>query len=443
MILDLQQLINQPREDLAVEYKNWLDFGKEDSKAILAKGCIALANHGGGFLVLGFDEKNNSLTSTQCPDDHMVITQDLINGIIRRYAEPSFHCKLEEIEHPVSGVNHFIVSVPGNQIVPVISKRTYLDKIKQNSCYIRKPGPCSEEPQKADEWRNLLRRCVLADKVDLLNSIRSIVHGQVPEVPLTSNTTKAFNDFRENSFKRWETLKRNLSLDSPGRFPMGYYETAVYPVNATPTENLNELRKMLEHAQGIKLTGWPPFLEFNREEWKSIPIDDNIEAWIKPTKDKQRNDAAHADYWRASRFGQLYTIRGFFEDSLEEWKNIEPGVYIGINLPIRQIGEILYFATRFLSGFQKIQTVKIQCRFIGLMGRTLANLDDDPVWLPPSHCKTNKVSKTITVDFKELENNMPEIVHQLLSPLYESFDFYQLELTSVASELSKLLNKES
>ena len=439
---DLQQLINEPQEDLAVEYKNWLDFKNKESKAIFAKACIALANHGGGYIVLGFDEKNGSLTSTQCPDDHDEITQDMINGIIRRYAEPSFHCKLNEIEHPESGVNHIIVSVPGDQIVPVLSKRYYLNKIKQNCCYIRKPGPCSEEPHKADEWSKLLRRCVLADKEDLLNSIRSIVHGQVKAEPVASNSKKIFKDFRETSFNRWETLTKNLSLDSPGRFPKGYYEVSVHPVNATTTDNLIELRKMLEHAQGTKLTGWPPFLELKREKWKPYPVNDHIEAWIKPTKDKTLNEASYADYWRASRSGQLYTIRGFMEDSLEKRIGLEPGDKFSIHLPVWRIGEILYFATRFLSRLQKIQTVMIHCRFFGLEGRTLVHLDDLD-WLSTSHCKTNEVKETITVDLKLLENNMVEIVHQLLSPLYESFDYHELSKIFVARELSKMRNKES
>ena len=40
---DLQPLISEPREDLAVEYKTWLDITQEKGKATLAKACIALA----------------------------------------------------------------------------------------------------------------------------------------------------------------------------------------------------------------------------------------------------------------------------------------------------------------------------------------------------------------------------------------------------------------
>ena len=64
---DLLPLISEPHEDLAVEYKTWLDLGQEKDKATLAKACIALANHGGGFIVLGFDEDGDSLNSVAKP----------------------------------------------------------------------------------------------------------------------------------------------------------------------------------------------------------------------------------------------------------------------------------------------------------------------------------------------------------------------------------------
>lgn len=55
----LDELINEPRETLDVEVKTWLDLSNPDHRAIIAKEIIALANHGGGFLVIGFDERTD------------------------------------------------------------------------------------------------------------------------------------------------------------------------------------------------------------------------------------------------------------------------------------------------------------------------------------------------------------------------------------------------
>ncbi len=58
----LADLLREPRETLEVELKNWLDIvGSNEHKATLAKELIALANHGGGYVVFGFDETGDGV----------------------------------------------------------------------------------------------------------------------------------------------------------------------------------------------------------------------------------------------------------------------------------------------------------------------------------------------------------------------------------------------
>ena len=53
---ELRSLLQIPSERPNVEYKSWLDVTQNRGKAILAKAAIALANHGGGIIVLGMRE---------------------------------------------------------------------------------------------------------------------------------------------------------------------------------------------------------------------------------------------------------------------------------------------------------------------------------------------------------------------------------------------------
>ena len=53
---DLGDLLAEPREALDVEVKEWLDLTNNDHRALVAKEIIALANHGGGYLMIGFEE---------------------------------------------------------------------------------------------------------------------------------------------------------------------------------------------------------------------------------------------------------------------------------------------------------------------------------------------------------------------------------------------------
>ena len=101
---ELRPFVTQPREDLSVEYKDWLDLSNNEHKATLAKAAIALANHGGGYIVIGFAERGETLESGPKPSETTAITQDLVNQAINRYAEPVFQCGVYIVPHPDTNV---------------------------------------------------------------------------------------------------------------------------------------------------------------------------------------------------------------------------------------------------------------------------------------------------------------------------------------------------
>ena len=244
--------------------------------------------------------------------------------------------------------------------------------------------------------------------------------------------------FRIGSFERWRLLTADLDSSSPEKFPDGYYEFSVHPTHATPADNLTVLRERLSHARRTKLTGWTPFLEMHRNEWRPMPLDSNIEAWVgRRTDDNTAREPQLSDYWRVSRNGQLYTIRGYTEDSIGNRSNVKPGTVLDLTLPVWRIGEMLYFTSRFIEEFEEVQTVLIYCKFTGLSGRTITSLNNDR-WANTRSCQSDHVEMTANVTLPQLQSNMVEIVHQLLIPLYEKFDFYILSRTLVEEELAKL-----
>jgi predicted HTH transcriptional regulator len=192
---ELQPLVTDPREDIGVEYKDWLDATSNHGRATIARAAIALANHGGGFIVIGFAEQGEALVSRPKPDNLAAITQDGANAVVRRYADPEFHVEVYRIAHPSTGVEHVVVSVPGGQTVPVMSRRDCEGVIAQNRCYIRKSGPRSEEPQTREEWRALLNRCVRAQREDMLDAIRAIVTGRVEVAAAAASAEDEFAAF--------------------------------------------------------------------------------------------------------------------------------------------------------------------------------------------------------------------------------------------------------
>ena len=58
----LQDLLLDPKESLDVEIKGWLDLNDSTHKSVLAKALIALANHGGGFVITDLEKMERHMS---------------------------------------------------------------------------------------------------------------------------------------------------------------------------------------------------------------------------------------------------------------------------------------------------------------------------------------------------------------------------------------------
>jgi hypothetical protein len=435
-IQDLQPLVTEPREDLASEYKTWLDLNDNEHKAIVAKAAIALVNHGGGFITIGFDDTTGGLTSCERPIAVPEITQDAVNAAIRRFASPEFHCELYSVSHPRTGVVHPVVSVPGTLTVPVMSKRDCEGTIIKNRCYIRKPGPRSEEPQTGEEWRSLLNRCVRAGRDDMLEAIRAIVTGRIEPQQLRPDIVESLQLYCNEAHSRWRNLVGILPEHAPARMINGFYDIGFAFSGGQPASSLVELQNRLQQARNIRLTGWTPFLDMGRPEWASYPYDGFVEAWVgRPVENRMMEEAAYSDFWRASVDGNLYTVRGYKEDSLEGRPVAQ---FFDVTLPIWRVAEGLLFARRLAETFENVEAITTRCRFTGLAGRHLVSVDGTRNMSSGRVCRTDEVLLTSQASLQQIDDNLVETIHQLLIPLYEQFDFFPLSTVIVEQEIGKL-----
>ena len=437
-IQDLLPLVTEPREDLPSECKTWLDLSSNEHKAKVARAAIALANHGGGFIVMGFEEAGGRLQSIPCPAGIPPITQDDVNAIIRRFATSEFHCVMYWIEHPSTKVSHPVIAVPGTLTEPVMSKRDVVGEIGLHRCYVRKPGPRSEEPQTGEEWRALLSCCVQARREDLLESIRSILSGRATSESPEPSAKEQLREFCTSAYERWNEITAAVPPTSGSRFPKGYYEMGFALIGAKPANNLGELQDRLRQARRIKLTGWTPFLELNRPEWSPYPLERYVEAWVGRPVDGQSalNDGSHADFWRASLDGTLYTIRGYAEDALE---GRAAGTLFDITLPVWRIGEGILFAHRVAETFEGAEALAIRCRYTGLDGRKLVSITGRREVMIDHTSRSNGIVLEAQTTIQQVKDNLVEVLHQLLTPLYERFDFMQLPASLVDHELQNML----
>ena len=437
---DQQRLIailENPSETPSIECKGWLDLSDKRNKATLAKAAIALANHGGGTIVLGVGKKKTQGGTLAClskPADFQEYSSDDIDSAINTYADPSLDFVLENVMRPGSGVEYPIILIPGSMPQPVLAKKGYEDVVRKNACYIRKPGPKSEEPSSPGEWRDLLNRCVLANRESMLDGIRGILDGQSVAIPAKPTDDDLHAKFVKESRARRHELLETFPPDDPAHLQSGHYETAISILGFERELSLHQLRESMRQASTMSSSVW---LLFTDNYGRANPAGTAIETFYKIPSERRHDRQAHY-FWRALNEGKLYLIRGFQEDEYgrQNWFHY--------TVPIWRIGQTLQYASNFCRIFENDLKFLFSTRYAGLNGRQLStgSIDRDR-WLGLDFDKfvclnPNLTLRTVELSPQQVSDNLVEILLDLLHPLYQQFSYFNLSRDFVANEVREM-----
>ena len=433
----LEYLFDQREETLDVEFKEGLDLSNEEHRADLAKALLAMANHGGGFVVLsqGPDSRDGEQQPLPKHDD--------VNNVVKAYADPCFHCGVHTIL--AAKKERAVIVVPGGHATPVRAKRDgprVRDEVRHvriNRYYIRKPGPSSEEPNTAQEWDTFLQRCIKNRRNELLDQFRAIMEGgradtQVPDVDLLCT-------WEEASTKRlFSRVAEERPDDNP--YKHGFWTLSYKVIGTFEVPSLTELNRVLRRADSIHITGWPPWLMFHEDPIKPRVFDNVLEAWL---YQGASHHLGHADFWRASSDGCLYLLREYQEDDPRHTK--EQGVLLDVTLPIWRVGESLLHAGRFAQELAGAEAeVEVLVRWNGLKGRKLRSWTSrEHLWSTGGGNRTSLtdvVTSRLHVRAASIETQLPEFVAKLTQRLYEAFDLFEPDERMFRFELNRMTSRK-
>ncbi|MBB4099378.1 AlbA family DNA-binding domain-containing protein [Sphingomonas kyeonggiensis] len=438
----LADVLGEPREGLDVEVKNWLDLrSDEDAKAIFAKAALALANHGGGIIIFGMSEAaEGMIPAPGRPATLDGYGVDLLNGIIHNYADPAFHCAVHLRPGPDGQVYPMVV-IPGGHRVPVRSKRGGPNGkiVRDNSIYLRRPGPRSETPQTSQDWDALLGRCLAHRRDEMFDQIRALITGAVPAASLPTPPDQLV-EWIERSKARWRRLRDTLPAGAPERCPHGFMWYAFELGGSRRRLPGSQFSETLRSAE-VNLSGWPPFWYPTRSGIKPYPFEGLVECWIGGDTEEgySNHGAGFADFWRVSPEGMGFFLRGYREDDLAGGRGIppEPGTWTEIEWPVATTAEVIFYieslAARMVEG---PASVRLSCAYTGMDGRHLRSLTGR--YLHPRVARQDVIELDATFSAEAVAPNIAEIVQPLLAPFYTAFDFFDLPMSLVTEVIGKL-----
>lgn len=136
----------------------------------------------------------------------------------------------------------------------------------------------------------------------------------------------------------------------------------------------------------------------------------------------------------------LYTIRGYIEDGqLAEQRGRPPGTEFTNSVPSLKIAEGLLFAGRLAAEYEGAEQIAVLCRFTGLKGRSLLLVDNpEPFVDIGPRIQDSEVILAGEVSIQQVHDNLTEVIHSLVRPLYEPFGFYEIPISHLQNMLMKM-----
>lgn len=437
----VQFLIDNLQEGLDVEAKNWLGgLANNDEKAKLAKELVALANNGGGYAFIGFDDEKDLAEIAPLAGQIEAFTQDAMASIVQKYAEPPFQCQIGYFRKTGLAISHPVIEVPGGHRTPVFAKAGSPDgqTLKPATIYVRRPGGYSEPARTQDDWEKLIDRLVKARQSEQLDAIRQIMEPNVEKIPPTAKLL----DWHRESYEVWKGIIQGLPANSPHRLALGHW-TFSFSISDFVPPALAELNEVLER-EIPKYSGWPPFTYLHHHPKNPNAHGQTIQAWL---ADPQEQDASHSDFWRVSRQGFGFLLRPMQEDRPNYGRNGAPaseGRFFDWILPIWRTTELLKYLEALALRFSNENVeFSVMLKYYGMQGRSLYHRDWKYDLDEGAKCAVSTIETQLSAQVHSIRTNIEELIFSLLAPVYEQFEFQNLPKVLVTNVVKEVFGNQN
>ena len=390
---DLADLVDNPRETLDIELKSWLDLNDKITKANIARHIAAMCNHGGGYLVFGFQDDLS--VDPDRPTSLDAYNHDTFNSIIKRYLLPAFECRVVKVTSS-AGQEYPVVDVPGHEAMPVCAVRDGPQDekgkpqgLRSETYYIRALGPESAPITSPQQWPALIRRCTLNDREALLSQISYILQGDQAGVPGVEERLSAWDKANEQRFDA--LLKAAQGFDWPVPLANNHYRLSYLIQHEGQNTSIDQLRPRLEkinhEVRDTVWTGWSMFYPFTPPEIAAAVHPENPDGSGDDLLETNligngKFDSSMPDFWRVAPDGRATLVRGYREDVRFE----DPGAWLSPETVLRETAELVRHARAFARHFPTASTVSFRCKWTGLNERQIRDFDPSKYW--PSRAAT-------------------------------------------------------
>lgn len=457
----IQDLVNRPSESLSVELKRWIDPASPEGMSKIVRAVLALRNHGGGYLIVGFDNE------TLQPDVKNVLADvqsafhvDKIQGLISRFSSEPFEIAVEFPER--EGQIYPVIVVPPGVKTPVASKSDLRNGntklISTDDVYVRSlRANNTPSTTKAGwkDWPTIVEVCFDNREADIGRFLRRHLSGLKPETvrefaavmakgmePETS-VEELLKEYLQEGAARIQQVIEERAIKLPAH---GTWEVALLILGDVPAHSANRQFLNLLDSSNPDYTGWPVWLDsrgFTDESAKPYVFEGVWEAFIASVGSGWSD---HIDFMRLDPKGRFYLRRALQDDISGSPQSPEPLKVLDFGLPVIRSAEAIAVGIAFAKamGCEAEHTVLgFAFRWTRLRGRELGSWAQPGRYISPGrNAYQDEVVVFVNVPLDTPLSALGEYVNQVVQPLYEVFDGFALGKDVVEDLTRRLVERK-
>jgi hypothetical protein len=390
----IQALVERPGESLSGEIIRWIDPNQPEGVATIVRAALALRNHGGGYIVIGFDNKTLQPDQNNVPPDVRALFHiDKIQWLISKFASEPFEVTVEFPER--DGQLHPIIVIPAGVKTPVATKSDLRvgDKalISADSVYIRSLR-ANNTPSTTiatwKDWSKIVEVCFDNREADVSRFLRRHLGSLTPNVMREfmtmlsqgiepeATTEELLQKYLQESEDRFQTVARERKPQLPEH---GTWEVALLLIGQVPSHAANHQFLNLLDASNPRYTGWPIWLDTRRSIYESARprlFRGVWEAFIALGSSR----SSRIDFMRLDPKGRFYLRRALREDVSDNRQPPAPMTTLDFSLPITNTAEAMAVGVAFAKAMgcpAEDTQLAFAFRWTKLQGRRLTS------WLHP------------------------------------------------------------
>ncbi|MBI4092469.1 MAG: ATP-binding protein [Candidatus Kerfeldbacteria bacterium] len=459
--LRIQELIDRPSESLSVELKRWINPDHPDGIAKIVRAVLALRNHGGGYLVIGFDNRTLQPVKDGIPADvKSAFHLDKVQGLVSRFASEPFEIAVEFRER--EGRAHPVVIVPSGVKTPVASKSDLVHGDDKLICTddvfvrsLRSNNTPSTTRAGWKDWPKIVEVCFDNREADIGRFMRRHLSAVSPEMirELASLIAKerqpevTTEDLLRGYLREGEERYNQIIKERKATLPdHGAWEIALLILGDVPKHTANTQFINLLDSSNPNYTGWPIWLDSrNFTEISAHPyvVDGIWEAFIVSTRAGWSN---HLDFMRLDPNGRFYLRRALQDDFSGGDRAPKPFTALDFGLSVIRTAEAIAVGIAYAKamGCDPENTVlAFAFRWTRLRGRELTS------WVKPErhisggrHAYQDEVLTCVNIPLDTPLSAIAEFVDQVLQPLFEVFDGFSLGKNVIEDLTRRLVERK-